>query len=252
MSEPFPSDEDVTALFRRLRATQDMTLRHRLIEMHQPFVRALARKFANRGEPLDDLISQGNIALIHAVDRFDPERGAQFATFATSYVVGEIKRYFRDKSWVMKVPRRYQELHLQVGRTVEALEQRLGRSPRVLEIAAELGVSEEEILTVMEMGYAYEPTSLDQDLQYDEEELQVSVGETLGAVDHGIQNYEDRVVIREAIARLDPREQQVVQLRFYEELSQMEIAEQMGISQMHVSRLLRRALAKLQRLLTEG
>lgn len=252
MSEPLPSDEDVTALFRRLRSTQDAALRHRLIEMHQPFVRALARKFANRGEPLDDLISQGNIALINAVDRFDPDRGAQFATFATSYVVGEIKRYFRDRSWVMKVPRRYQELHLQVGRTVEVLEQRLGRSPRVLEIAAELRVSEEEILTVMEMGHAYEPASLDQDLQYDEEDLQVSMGETLGAVDQNIQNYENRLVIREAIARLDPREQQVVRLRFYEELSQMEIAEQMGISQMHVSRLLRRALAKLQRLLTEG
>jgi len=152
----------------------------------------------------------------------------------------------------MKVPRRYQELHLQVGRAVEVLEQRLGRSPRVAEIAAELGVSEEEILTVMEMGYAYEPASLDQDLQYEEEDLQVSVGETLGTVDPSLQSYENRVVIREAIARLDPREQQVVRLRFYEELSQMEIAEQLGISQMHVSRLLRRALAKLQRLLTEG
>jgi RNA polymerase sigma-B factor len=201
---------------------------------------------------LDDLISQGYMALIHAVDRFDPERGTQFATYATSYVVGEIRRYFRDKGWVMKVPRRYQELHLQVGRAVEVLEQRLGRSPRVPEIAAEVGISEEEVLTVMEMGHAYEPASLDRDLQYDEDDLQVCLGENVGALDQSLENYEERVVIREAISRLEPREQQIIQLRYFEELSQTEIAEQMGMSQMHVSRLLRRALAQLKKLLSEG
>jgi RNA polymerase sigma-B factor len=252
MSERLPSDKDVMALFRRLRVTGDPRLRNRLIEMHEPFVRVLARKFAHRGEPLDDLISQGNIALILAVDRFDPERGTQFATYATSYIVGEIRRYFRDKGWVMKVPRRYQELHLQVGRAVEVLEQRLGRSPRVPEIATEVGVSEEEILTVMEMGHAYEPASLDRDLPYEEEDLQVCLGENIGTMDRSLENYEERVVIREAISRLEPREQQIIQLRYFEELSQTEIAEQMGMSQMHVSRLLRRALAQLKKLLSEG
>jgi len=245
------SEEQLAAQFRKLRRTGDPALRSQLIERHLPLVKTLARKFDNRGEPLEDLIQQGTIGLIHAVDRYDPERGSKFATYATTTIVGEIKRYFRDRKWALKVPRRLQELHLTINHVVEVLTQRLGRSPRIEDIAQEVGASEEEILAAMEMGHAYEVLSLERDV-YPESESSDQVIDGLGAVDRSLENYEQSALLQEALATLEPRERRIIEYRFFEDLSQAEVAETEGISQMHVSRLQRRALAKLREYMEKG
>lgn len=246
------AEEQLAAQFRRLRRTGDEALRNQLIERHLPLVKTLARKFDNRGEPLEDLIQQGTIGLIHAVDRYDPERGSKFATYATTTIVGEIRRYFRDHRWTLKVPRRLQELHLMVNRAVEALTQRLGHSPRIEDIAREVGASEEDILAAMEMGQAYEVISLEGDLYPEEGESSGRVVDGLGAVDQSLENYERSALLQEALATLEPRERRIIEYRFFEGLSQAEVAETEGISQMHVSRLQRRALAKLREFMERG
>ena len=250
MSEPDDPrqglDDPLSGRFRELRRSGDGALRERLIQEHLPLVRALARRFANRGEPLDDLISTGTLALIHAVDRFEPEKGTKFSTFATPTIIGELKRYFRDKSWAMKVPRRMQELNRAVNQVREQLTQRLGRVPSYSEIAAELGVPEEQVIEAIDSGRGYDLVSFDAMLSG----VDGPATEGPGEEDERLANVVRRVEVEQAMTTiLDERERRIVRFYYYEELSQTDIALREGISQMHVSRLLSRAKAKLRRYL---
>lgn len=233
--------QDKFAAFAR---TGDVGLRDELVAAHLGLAEYLARRFANRGEPLDDLIQVASVGLLKAVNRFDPSRGVAFSTYATHTIVGELKRHFRDKGWAVRAPRRMQELYLRVGKVVARLGQELGRSPTIAELAAEVGVSEEEILEALEAGQAYRFASLDAPVTNDPE------GETLatklGSEDRGLDAAEHRATLGPLIDQLTPRERTILQLRFFDGLTQSEIASRLGISQMHVSRLLARSVAQLR------
>ena len=223
--------------------TRKPRLRDELIEAHIGLAEYLARRFANRGEPLDDLIQVASLGLVKAVDRFEPERGLEFSTYATHTIVGELKRHFRDKGWAVRVPRRMQELHLRLSGLVSTLSQELGRSPTIPEIAQAAGTSEEEILEAMEAGQAYRFTSIDAPIPGEEAG---SLSQTLGDEDEGMVDAEHRVALSPLIAKLPERQQLILHYRFFEGLTQSEIATRLGISQMHVSRLLARSLAQLR------
>jgi RNA polymerase sigma-B factor len=229
--------------FHEYAQTRERTLRDELVTAHMGLAEYLARRFTNRGEPLDDLVQVAALGLLKAVDRFDPERGLEFSTYATPTIVGELKRHFRDKGWAVRVPRRVQELHLRLGSVVSILSQELGRSPTIGEIAHAAAVSEEEVLEAIEAGHAYRFTSLDAPSGNDDE---MSLSSELGAEDQGLIDSEHRVTLSPLIAQFPPRERMILHLRFFEGLTQSEIAARLGISQMHVSRLLARALAQLR------
>ncbi len=238
----------VEELFRRLRLSGDPRLRERLIKMHLNLVRFLARKFANRGEPVDDLVQVGTIGLINAVDRFDPERGIRFATYATPTIAGEIKRHFRDRGWAIKVPRRLQELNLSANKAVDALVQRLDRAPTVSEIAKEVGASEEETLEALELGRMYELVSLDSETSQGDDESHTVVADYVGSDDAVLDEIGARSSLVEGLKRLPERERKIIELRFFRNMSQTDVARRLGISQMHVSRLQQRALKRLREL----
>jgi RNA polymerase sigma-B factor len=235
--------EELRRKFRTYATTRDRALRDDLVTAHMGLAEYLARRFTNRGEPLDDLVQVAALGLLKAVDRFDPERGLEFSTYATPTIVGELKRHFRDKGWAVRVPRRVQELHLRLGSVVSILSQELGRSPTIGEIAQSAAVSEEEVLEAIEAGHAYRFTSLDAPSGNDDE---MSLSAELGAEDQGLIDSEHRVTLSPLIAQFPPRERMILHLRFFEGLTQSEIAARLGISQMHVSRLLARALAQLR------
>ncbi len=233
---------DTRPLFAEYARTRDTALRDRLVEAHLGLAHHLARRFANRGEPLDDLVQVASFALIHSVDRFDPDRGFEFSTFATRTILGELKRHFRDKGWAVKAPRRVQELYLEVGTAIESLSHQLGRPPTISEVAATTGATEESVLEAMEAGQGYRASSIDAP---DREEG--TVAERLGATDQGFATTDDRMELALALSELPERERSIVSLRFVDGLTQSEIASRMGISQMHVSRLLASSLATLRR-----
>jgi len=208
-------------------------------------------RFANRGEPLDDLIQVGIVGLLKAIDRFEPERGVEFTTYATPTVVGEIKRYFRDKGWAVKVPRRLQELNLAVTRAGDALAVALGRSPTIAELAEHLEAREDEILEAQELGQAYNLISLDAELPGESEKSAQRLADTVGVADEGLALLEDRANLERAFHALTGRERVIIYLRFYESVSQTEIAKRLRVSQMHVSRLQAKALEKLRSALVE-
>jgi len=239
------------SLFIRYRRTGDLAARNQLILEHENLVRFLAAKFANRGEPLDDLVQVGVIGLIHAIDRFEPDRGLKFSTFATPTIVGEIKRHFRDRAWNLKVPRWLQDLNVQAARASEALTQELGRSPTVAEVASRCGCTEEQALNAMELGSAYETVSLDQQLSLDGDAAQVTLSDVIGGQDQDLDQIGRHADLEQAFALLDGRERLVLYLRYFQELSQTDVAARLGISQMHVSRIQNRALRRLRRILTE-
>ena len=224
--------------------------RDELVTMHLPLAAFLARRFRDRGESLDDLTQVATIGLIKAVDRFDPGRGVEFSTFATPTMVGEIKRHFRDKGWAIRVPRRLQELRISIGRATAELSQSTGRSPTVAELAAHLEVSEEDILEGMESAQAYATLSLDSSSSDGMDEGS-SLADTLGEDDPGLGEVETRETLHPLVATLPPREQRIIHMRFYENMTQAQIAEQIGVSQMHVSRLLAKSLAQLRTGLVE-
>ncbi|MFG2778571.1 RNA polymerase sigma factor SigF [Streptomyces prunicolor] len=242
------------ALFIELRTLPDGSveyaeLRNRLVRMHLPLVEHLARRFRNRGEPLDDLTQVATIGLIKSVDRFDPERGVEFSTYATPTVVGEIKRHFRDKGWAVRVPRRLQELRLSLTTATAELSQRHGRSPTVHELAEKLGISEEEVLEGLESANAYSTLSLDVP---DTDDESPAVADTLGSYDEALEGVEYRESLKPLLEDLPPREKRILLLRFFGNMTQSQIAQEVGISQMHVSRLLARTLAQLrEKLLVE-
>jgi RNA polymerase sigma-B factor len=238
-------------LFHRLRATQDASTREALILAHQRLAIYLARKFGDRGEPLEDIIQVARIGLIKAVDRYDPSRGIEFTTYATPTILGEIKRYFRDKLWPLHVPRRLRELNYALMRSVEVLSQRLGRSPTITELAEEAGVPFDAVIEALEAGKAYIPVSLEAEgAEENDSERLTSLVEIVGERDPTIEQFEDRDALGWAMQRLPDRSREIIHLRFYERLSQAEIGQRLGISQMHVSRKLREALARLRSLIT--
>lgn len=230
--------------FKAFAESRDPTLRGELIETHLGLAEYLARRFSNRGEPLDDLVQVASLGLLKAVDRFDPAREVEFSTYATHTIVGELKRHFRDKGWAVRAPRRMQELYLRLGKTIETLSHEIGRSPTIAELAANAQVSEEEVLEALEAGQAYRFTSLDAPRPGDDDSG--SIGSHLGQEDTGLIDAERRAELSPLLEMLSPREQTILQLRFFSGLTQSEIAAQLGISQMHVSRLLARSLAQLR------
>lgn len=237
--------------FERFARTRDAQLRDELVAEHLGLAEYLARRFANRGEPLDDLIQVASLGLIKALDRFEPSRGLAFSTFATPTIIGEIKRHFRDKGWSVRVPRRIQNLHLELIGVVSDLSQELSRSPTIPEIASAAQVSEEEVVEALDAGSAYRSTSLDASAGTDDEGALIDL---MGSDDPELANAERRAALIPLLKGFEPRERAIVYLRFFEGLTQSEIARRLGISQMHVSRLLSRTLAEMRtsRAMTSG
>ena len=223
--------------------------REELVTLHLPLVHFLARRFRERGEPLEDLVQVGTIGLIKAVDRFDPERGVELSTYVTPTVVGEIKRHFRDRGWAIRVPRRLQELRMSIGQATAELSQRSGRAPTVAELATHLGVTQDEVIQGLEGAQAYATASLDTSVSGDEDAA--SIADSLGEDDVALDQVEYRESLRPLIASLPARERRILVLRFFHGMTQSQIAAEVGISQMHVSRLLAKSLAVLREGLTE-
>jgi len=222
-------------------------LRDRVIEAWLPLARHLAARYNGRGEPADDLLQTAVVGLIKAVDRYDADRGVEFTGFAIPTILGEVKRHFRDRTWSVRVPRRTQELRMAITDANNTLVHTLGRSATVADIAAHLKITEEEVLEGLEGARAYSATSLSTPVAADES---MSLGDTLGEDDHEYELTELRMVLGVAMAHLDEREQTILSLRFYGNMTQSDIAARIGVSQMHVSRLITRALAKLHTELT--
>ena len=239
-------DKDLTReLFRRYKEQGDEEARDQLIMNHLNLVRFLAAKFKNRGEPLDDLIQVGTIGLIKAIDRFEPDRGLEFTTYATPTIMGEIKRHFRDKGWSVRVPRRLQELSSKVNQAQEQLTNELQRSPSVEEIAQRVDASVEDVLEAIESSSAYTSVPLEAGGNNDDDEAP-SILDRYADEDQDLVASDDRMVLEEAIADFSPREQEVIRMRFMEGMTQVEIAEKLEVSQVQVSRLLRRTLRRIQ------
>jgi RNA polymerase sigma-B factor len=237
-------EERARSLFTRL---PDPDARDELSRMFQSLAEYLARRFYGRGEPLDDLIQVASLGLLKAIDRFDLERGVKFSTYATATVVGELKRHFRDKGWALRVPRRLQEAGMKVGRTVTEMYQDLGRAPTVREIGERTGLSEEDVLEAMETAHAYTTASLDAP---SDDEGSVSA-DKLGEEEEAYELLEGWTSVAPAIKALPRRERNILYLRFFRGLTQTQIANELGMSQMHVSRLLSRTLSKLREQVAE-
>ncbi len=221
-------------------------VRARLIELYIPLAEYLARRFRNRGEQFDDLVQVANLGLIKSVDGFDPTRGAAFTSYAIPMIVGELKRHFRDKGWDVRVPRRLQELRLEISKISGDLAQDLGRSPTVADLALKLGASEEDVIEGLDCGQAYRALSLDAPVGEAGDGGATGLGDLLGGEDPDMANVENREALRPLLAKLPEREQKIIAMRFHGNLTQSQIAAQLGISQMHVSRLLAGALRTLR------
>lgn len=233
-------------------AAERDTARDALVHLHLPLVEHCARRFRNRGEPYEDLVQVGTIGLIKSVDRFDTERGVEFSTYATPTIIGEIKRYFRDKGWAIRVPRRLQELRMQISASTAELTQRLGRSPTPRELAEAIGCSVEEIVEGLESSNAYSTLSLDA-TDDDSDGPGQSMLDAMGVDDEALEHVEIRESVKPLLENLPPREKKILLLRFFKNMTQSQIAEEIGVSQMHVSRLLSRTLEQLrQSLESEG
>jgi len=235
-----PTEEAlVEALFRR--RERDPAARDELVARFQSFAGYLARRFVGRGEPLDDLVQVANIGLLNAIDRFDPDRDVRFTTYAAATIVGELKRHLRDRAWSVRVPRSLQELAIRVNQTVPELTQKLGRSPTVDELAERLEAEPDDVLEAMDATRAYGATSLDAP-----SEAGGTPSDLLGDVDASMEIVDEWVTIAPAVADLPPRERRVLYLRFFRGMTQSEIARDIGVSQMHVSRILSATLERLR------
>jgi RNA polymerase sigma-B factor len=234
------------ALLRRYHEQGDLAAREQLIEQYMSLVRSLARRYSYRGEQLEDLVQIGAIGLIKAIDRFDVNRGVELTTYATPNIIGEIKRHFRDRGWSVRVPRGLQELNIQLSRLIEELTVQNGRSPTIPELAKAAGVTDEEVLEALESGRAYTSLSLSAGSGGHDDDGELDPLESLGTEEHQYEVSEDRAVLEPGFRVLDARERKILHLRFFEGLTQSQIAQQVGISQMHVSRLIRRSLEKIR------
>ncbi|MFN0091306.1 MAG: SigB/SigF/SigG family RNA polymerase sigma factor [Acidimicrobiales bacterium] len=230
--------------FVEYRRTRSRRLRNELVEANAGLAAYFARRYAQRGVALDDLTQVAMLALLNAVERFDPDRGVKFATFAGRTIDGEMKRFFRDRTWSLRVPRRSKELHLAMRTAAERLTHEQGRPPTIAELAAALEVDADEVVEAIDAGAAYRTASLDQ--PGDDEQ---SAAPRSLAAEGGYGEVDSRVLIERLLAQLPERERTIIELRFFGELSQAEIAEKVGVSQMHVSRLIRRTLGELRELL---
>ena len=222
------------------------------VDAFLPLVRSLARRYRRGEEPLEDLEQVASLGLLKAIDGFDPERGTTFLSYAVPTITGELRRHFRDKGWTIRVPRELQELNLKLTREQEAATTQLGRPPTPAELAARLGVSVERVLEAREATHAMRPLSLDRPAQADDGEGGDTLVDRFGSLDAGYRRAEDAVTVDDLLGRLPDRERRVVELRFHEDLTQSEIGKRIGVSQMHVSRLLHRALAELNGMATRG
>ncbi|CAN5896379.1 N/A [soil metagenome] len=245
-----PDKARTRQLLARYHKDGDQRARERVIEEQMPLVEFLARKFSGRGEPLDDLVQVGSVGLIKAVDRFDLSRKIEFSTYATPNILGEIKRYFRDKGWSMRVPRGLQELRQSARDMIREETVRTGRSPTVLELVERLDANEETVVEALALGRAYNTASLDAPINQEDSDSDTIVDLQPDEVSL-IDGLEDKILLQRAIDGLKGQQQQILKLRFNEGKTQTEIAGQIGVSQMHVSRLLRRALDDLRRELSE-
>jgi RNA polymerase sigma-B factor len=234
------------ALLRRYHEQGDLAAREQLIEQYMSLVRSLARRYSYRGEQLEDLVQIGAIGLIKAIDRFDVNRGVELTTYATPNIIGEIKRHFRDRGWSVRVPRGLQELNIQLSRLIEELTVEHGRSPTIPELAKAASVTDEEVLEALESGRAYSSLSLSAGSGGHDDDGELDPLESLGTEEHQYEVSEDRAVLAPGFRVLDERERKILHLRFFEGLTQSQIAQQVGISQMHVSRLIRRSLEKIR------
>jgi RNA polymerase sigma-B factor len=234
---PVDGADEVRRLLCRWHEDGDRAARAELAERMLPLARSLARRYAGRGEPLDDLEQVASLGLLKAIDRFDVSRDVRFATFAVPTIVGELKRHFRDRGWMLRVPRDIQELCARVARCRETLTRELGRSPTVPEVASTLGAAVEQVLEALRAADAYRMMSLDEPLAEGAGAL-----DAIGGDDEGFELAEHRVLLRRGLDGLGAREREIVRLRFYEGLTQREIARAVGVSQMHVSRLIRRSI----------
>ena len=251
MTENLDSRQRERELLEQFAALEADTAEHRiardqLIEHHLPLVHFLARKFSDRGEPMDDLVQVGTIGLIKAIDKFDPSLGYEFSTYASPTIVGEIKRHFRDKTWAIRVPRRLQELGASVEKARVALNHSNGRSPTPAEIATHLGISLAEVIEALEAQSAYSTVSLD----YSVDDDGPSIGDTLGIMDLDLEKIIDHETLLPLLAKLDERSRKILAMRFFENMSQTAIADELGLSQMHVSRILAKTLDVLRRGMT--
>ncbi|WP_422749093.1 RNA polymerase sigma factor SigF [Mycobacterium sp. WMMD1722] len=241
---------DVAEMFRVLQGLEADTpkfqrQRDRIVERCLPLADHIARRFDGRGEPRDDLVQVARVGLVNAVIRFNVDAGSDFVSFAVPTIMGEVRRHFRDNSWSVKVPRRLKELHLRLGSATAELSQRLGRAPTASELAEELGMDRDEVVEGLVAGSSYNTLSIDSGGNSGNEDAP-AIADTLGDVDTGLDQIENREALRPLLASLPERERTVLLLRFFENLTQTQIAERVGISQMHVSRLLAKSLAKLR------
>jgi len=240
---------DVRDMFRELGGlSEDSSAyerqRERIVERCLPLADHIARRFDGRGEPREDLIQVARVGLVNAVNRFDVDAGSDFVSFAVPTIMGEVRRHFRDNSWSVKVPRRLKELHLRLGAATAELSQRLGRAPTASELAVELEMDREEVIEGLVAGSSYNTLSIDSGGGGDEEAP--AIVDTLGDMDDGLDQIENRETLRPLLAQLPERERTVLLLRFFESMTQTQIAERVGVSQMHVSRLLAKSLARLR------
>ncbi|MFH9016295.1 RNA polymerase sigma factor SigF [Streptomyces sp. NPDC017943] len=257
-----PPYEDVDAvdaralsktLFERLETLEEGTyeysyVRNTLVELNLALVKFAASRFRSRSEPMEDIIQVGTVGLIKAIDRFELSRGVEFPTFAMPTIIGEIKRFFRDTSWSVRVPRRLQELRLDLAKAGDELAQKLDRAPTVAELAERLGISADEVVEGMAASNAYTASSLD--AQPEEDDSEGALADRIGYEDHGLEGIEYVESLKPLIAELPPRDRKILSLRFVAGMTQSEIGEELGISQMHVSRLLSRTLVRLRKGLT--
>jgi RNA polymerase sigma-B factor len=219
-------------------------LRDELVRGHLPVAQHIARRFSRRGEPEEDLEQVATLGLINAVDRYDPERGTDFLSYAVPTITGEVRRHFRDQAWSMRVPRRLKDLNVTLSAAMSAMSQTLGRAPNAAELAEHLGIGKEEVLEALEASNAYRSGSLDEMLVDDPDSGTVS--DLLGEADAALEQVEYQQTLTPLLERLPQRERTIIKLRFFGNMTQSQIAEQVGISQMHVSRLLARTLAQLR------
>jgi len=231
-------------LFRAYLEQGDLGARERLVERFLPLARQLARRYGNAGEPLDDLVQVASLGLVKAIDRYDLDRGTAFSSFAVPTILGEIKRHFRDTGWTVRVPRAIQERRIQVNRAIPVLTGRLGRSPTPAEIAEHIESSTEEVLEALEAAVAYEPVSLDSNPGGDDDDE--TWAQAVGEEDPSYELVEHGATLAPAMKALDPRERVILHMRFVEDMTQSQIADKIGISQMHVSRLIRKALEQMR------
>lgn len=248
----FPNEKEINIeeFFFEFQKTKDEEIREKLIMYHISLVHGLAKKFVDRGIPLDSLISVGTIGLINAVDRYDTSKGVKFSTYATHLILGEIRRYFRDKTWGVKVSRKVRELNKLIQEAIEEMTIKLGRSPTISEIAKKMDVSNEEIIEALEAGNGYNPCSLDA-VTKPENGKDYSLLNYLNSENQDIEQFYARLDLEEALHYLQKREQIIIRLYYFDDVSQTKIAQRLGISQMHVSRLLKQALANLKKIIKD-